>query len=469
MKIRQFCIRYFRPVSLAVSLMFYLMFAVADGPVWCKDSYSYATMGLTREPFYPLYLAFFRRIFGEQAQLYGQPVYLFPAILGQSILWAFAAWSVGILLYEEYGSRNPGGKAVAAGWTGILLQFAVPLLNRFAAIRGSMYSECIMTESLAMPLYVLLGVQMYRWVRRHRRRDLVLIAVSTFLLISIRKQMAIGLLLFLCISCLYDVLRKNSRNMKRFLYSILLAGLVVLMAKGFDYTYNYLLRGVWMEHTGNSKAELCTLIFSADENDAALFDTYGTPDEKAMFEEIMSKAKAQQLLIGNVPEKAGWVTLAEHYADSYDVIGFDVAQPVIREYITSHYDLDEIHQELKLDEISSEIVRVLWHQDKKDLLRVYGANLIKGFVCSDARVMPVLNEIGILIYVIFLMLYAAMVRRKQAQLCLFSEIAFGGILINTVVVGALIFPQPRYMTYGMGLFYAALILMMERLRKKDAA
>ena len=466
MKIRQFCNRYFWQLSLAACMLFYLIFAVIDGPVWCRDSNSYATMEFSREPLYPLYLAFFRRIFGSQTQLYGQPLYLFPAILGQSILWGYAAWSVGRFLYEAYDREGHEKRAPAAGTLGILLQLAVPLLNRFAAIRGSMYSECIMTESLAMPLYVLLSLQLCRWIRDHRRSSLILVLTDAFLLISIRKQMAIGLILFLCISCLYDVFRKKNRNLKRFLYSVLLSVLVLLAAKGLDYSYNYLLRGVWMEHTGNSKAALCTLLFSADESDAALFDTYGTPEEKALFEEIIRQAGDQQLLIGDVPEGADWMVLAEHYADSYDVIGFDIAQPVIRDYVTSHETLDAVHQELKMDEVSEELVQVLQHQDKKDLIRVYGANLIKGLICSDARVMRGLNEIGLMIYVLFLILYGILVHRKEEGLCLFAEASLGGILINTVVVGALIFPQPRYMTYGMGLFYTALILMMEGVCRK---
>ena len=54
---------------LAASLGFYLFFAFYDGPVWCKDSLSYATMDLTREPLYPTFLWIFRRMFGEESYL----------------------------------------------------------------------------------------------------------------------------------------------------------------------------------------------------------------------------------------------------------------------------------------------------------------------------------------------------------------------------------------------------------------
>jgi len=39
-------------------------------------------------------------------------------------------------------------------------------------------------------------------------------------------------------------------------------------------------------------------------------------------------------------------------------------------------------------------------------------------------------------------------------------VSLGGIIINSLVVSAVIFPQARYMIYGMGLFYTALMLLI---------
>ncbi|MDE7014105.1 MAG: hypothetical protein K2P19_05445, partial [Kineothrix sp.] len=53
----------------AAVLSFYLFFPLYDGPVWCKDSPSYATMNITREPLYPTFLLIFRKMFGEDGYL----------------------------------------------------------------------------------------------------------------------------------------------------------------------------------------------------------------------------------------------------------------------------------------------------------------------------------------------------------------------------------------------------------------
>ena len=444
-------------------LLFYIFFAIADGPVWCRDSAGYAGMGTSREPIYPLFLLFFRSVFGETKQLYGEPFYLFPAIIGQSILWAYTAWKLGITVYDEFILAN---RVKYAAWFCLAaagLQMAVPLLNRFAAIRGSMYSESIMTESLAMPLYVLLSIHIWKWMRYENRFDYGMILLDSFLLISIRKQMMIGLFLFLAISFLTNIIRRNENGIKKFLVSFFLSILILILANGFDHSYNFILRGVWMEHTGNSKAALCTLLFSSDESDASLFDQYGTPDEKALFLDIIRQAQNQGLLIGQVPKGADWVTLAEHYADSYDVIGFKIEQPIISNYVETHYALNDLQAERKMDEIGAEISDVLIHQNKGDLLKVYAANLLKGLICSDARVMPILNEVGIIFYILFLCLYGFVLRKRHMAVVQAAEVVLGGILLNTVAVGALIFPQPRYMAYGMGLFYFTLVLMLYEL------
>ena len=463
MRTKLFIEKHAKLLFFVLCVLFYTVFAIADGPVWCRDSASYATMGASREPGYPLFLLLFRTVFGETRQLYGEPVYLFPVILVQSLLWAYAAWKLGITVYEEFAAAGQKKHAGAACFFAAGLQMAVPLLNRFAAIRGSMYSESIMTESLAMPLYVLLSIRIWKWVRYEKKFDYGMVLLDCFLLISIRKQMMIGLFLFLAVSFLKNVIRSNRIGIKngigKFILSLFLSILVLTLANGFDHSYNFILRGVWMEHTGNSKAVLCTLLFSSDESDAVLFDHYGTLDEKALFLDIIGQAQSKGLLIGQVPKGADWVTLAEHYADSYDVIGFEIEQPVIRSYVKAHYDLDDLQAERKMDEIGADIAGVLIHQDKRDLLKVYAANLIKGLICSDARVMPVLNGLGLLFYLFYLFLYILVLRRRHMAVAQAAEVVLGGILLNTIVVGAIIFPQPRYMAYGMGLFYLILLLM----------
>lgn len=99
------------------------------------------------------------------------------------------------------------------------------------------------------------------------------------------------------------------------------------------------------------------------------------------------------------------------------------------------------------------------------MVRVLGANIWKGFVNSIARVNRFLNIYAILAYVLYLGLYVYRIwkngcwaqRDKSAAM---AEIVLGGIIANSIVVGVMIFCQPRYMIYSMGLFYTALSVMI---------
>lgn len=141
---------------LAVSLGFYLFFAFYDGPVWCKDSLSYATMDLTREPLYPTFLWIFRRMFGEES-------YLVPVVFVQSLLAAYATWKLAVTVKRDKGNSN------ILALLSVLFQFGVTILCRFVAARRSSYICSIMTEGLGLSLYVLFIVQLYRYMMEEKK------------------------------------------------------------------------------------------------------------------------------------------------------------------------------------------------------------------------------------------------------------------------------------------------------------
>lgn len=430
---------------LVICLGFYLFFPFYDGPVWCKDSPSYASMNITREPLYPTFLWMFRSLFSEEK-------YLLPVVIVQSLLAAYATWKLAVSV------RRYGGGSKVLSFFSMGFQFGVTLLCRFVAIRGSSYIDSIMTEGLGLSLYVLFMIQLYQYILSEKKRNLAGAAIYALLLVNLRKQMLITLCLLLALFILYYFIKK--RNARKLL---LLFGLVVCLffaGKLTDRFYNYLVRGVWIEHSGNSMGMLCTLIYTADETDRSLFEEEETA---ALFTEILRQAEEQGLRISYAP--SGWVELSSHYADSYDPIGYGIINPVIQGHIAQNYEYSEIGAVLKYDEYCNEMTAVLAGQEKGDLFRVYLANTWKGFVNSIARVNQYLNYYAVFAYLIFLGGYLFLCRKGRSWkepdgVLTFAELVLGGIIINSMVVGAMIFCQPRYMIYNMGLFYSALSMLI---------
>ena len=93
--------------------------------------------------------------------------------------------------------------------------------------------------------------------------------------------------------------------------------------------------------------------------------------------------------------------------------------------------------------------------ESKAFLYVFKANVLKAFVISVANISPrILITASLVIYILYLTLMFRMgVLRKKEDILLMAFIVIAGVFINSVVTGSMIFPQPRYMCYSMGLFY----------------
>lgn len=427
------------------ALGFYLFFPFFDGPFWSKDSLSYATMNITREPLYPTFLLIFRKLFGEEG-------YLMPVVVAQSILAAYATWKLAVTV-KEY--KN-GSRLLAL--LSVCFQFGVTLLCRFVAIRSSSYINSIMTEGLGLSLYVLFIVQLYKYVVEEKAGNLVGTAFYAFLLVNLRKQMLISLCLMAAVFLLYYLIKE--RRGKKLLLLLGMTACIFIACRFTDKLYNFCVRGAWVEHSGTAMGMLCTLIYTSDEGDASLFE-----DEvlRQLYEDISGEADRQGLKITYAPE--GWVDLSSHYADSYDAIGYGIINPVVQGYIRENLNCTEIEAVLKYDEYCGDMTKILFGQDKGNLIRVYAANAWKGFVNSIARVNRVLNIYAIMAYLLYLGLYGYWVWEKKCwakrdRSAALAEVVLGGVIINSLVVGAMIFCQPRYMIYNMGLFYTALSVLV---------
>ncbi|MCI8845642.1 MAG: hypothetical protein HFI04_04630 [Lachnospiraceae bacterium] len=430
---------------LAVSLGFYLFFAFYDGPVWCKDSLSYATMDLTREPLYPTFLWIFRRMFGEES-------YLVPVVFVQSLLAAYATWKLAVTVKRDKGNSN------ILALLSVLFQFGVTILCRFVAARRSSYICSIMTEGLGLSLYVLFIVQLYRYMMEEKKRNLAGTVFFALLLVNLRKQMLITICLMAAVFVLYYLIKE--RRVKKLLFLLVLTAGIFFACKFTDRLYNYCVRGAWIEHSGNSMGMLCTLVYTAEAEDSGLFE-----DEtlRGLYEEISAEADRQGLKIAYAPE--GWVDLSSHYADSYDAIGYGIINPVVQGYVREHDGYTGIDAVLKYDEYCNAMVKTLFGQKKGNLIRVYVSNTWKGFINSIARVNRYLNLCAAAAYILYLLLYARRIWRnkgwaKRDESGTMAEIVFGSVAVNCFVVGAMIFCQPRYMIYSMGLFYTALSMMI---------
>ena len=203
--------RLYNLILFAVCLGFYLFFAFYDKVIICVDSPSYIDMYLSREPFYPTFLAINRMIFGIDT-------YLMVVVIEQSILAAVAAYAVGVFVGKYFvcntnfgiqdgtsskkdgnlATKTDGARAIKyifMTYVSAFVCIATSLLCRFIASRGNMYSNCIMTEGICISLFLIFSVYILKYVFDSKLRYLVGATVVSLIMISSRKQMYLTLIL----------------------------------------------------------------------------------------------------------------------------------------------------------------------------------------------------------------------------------------------------------------------------------
>ncbi len=469
----------FKILVFVLPLLFYMITALVDGPEWCVDSQSYVDMDFTREPVYPLFLLLFRKIFlafDFVGTIHEQPSYLFAVILVQSMLWVYAAYYLAVHVYDSVEKSYGKNKAYILGVLAVLFQMGVAGLNRFVAGRGSMYSESIMTESLAMPLFVIFSVILWKLFVNFSVKGFVSVLLMTVLISSIRKQMLITILMWGAMAFFFYLV-SSKRNIKLFVLTVCGAIISFALISGIDRGYNLWMRGVFQEHIGNSKGALDTVLYTASAEDASLYDKYDDASEfpglSDLYTEIYEECRSRELLIEFAPgyellEKSSvfnsdWVSMASHYADSYDVIGFDVVQVKCDEYVAERFpELSGVQAQIKENQVEAALLSELMSKDIKAVfagrggavIYVLTANVLKAFVYSVANMSPsVLIGISAFIYIFYLLIMIKMRLQKNNEMFILATVVLLGIAINSVVTGSMIFPQGRYMCYGMGLFY----------------
>lgn len=523
---------------LFCSATFYLFFIFLDGPIWCRDSQGYVDLSPRRPYLYPLFLSGIRRLTSEQSLRNGLPAYLFYAGVVQALVNAYAAFFTAKTVYRIAGGGRREKRANTMALFALLFQFAVSLLNRFGAARGSMYAETVMSESLAMPIFSLLICHLVLALRvefapeaggrRGSMRGMVLpllfVAGDLFLLLGLRSQLVFCLPLVAFSFFVQDVWSKNRRRPLRFGILLLLLLLVFAGNGRAECLYNEKIHGFFAEHTGKHEAVLCTLLYTCSEQDAEEMTVLRAPvsekdisgekdssgkgeasertgisdvgqEKVSLLRALFVACKERGVRMADVPAGADWVETASHYADSYDIIGYDILIPTVETFVKEHpedfhWD-DQTHRmiwekekktdanakekqdeqmrvELAYDTVSGELVKLLLHQNPRPFLRLYAYNIVKGLVCTNGRMMPALIPLCLFLYGLYFLFYLWIRKKKEREIALFAEVVFWAIAFNVGMVGAVIFPQPRYMIYSMGLFYTAGMLMVVNILEKGS-
>ena len=153
-----------RIIIFAVLVVFFTGILIRFGVGLYNDSDQYITMHVRREPVYPVFLYLIRSLFGER--------WMTAAGVIQTIIVIFASYR-----FVEYVSDVAGLKTVGSSMVCffVLLPYMV---TPFVSTMHVNLSVGIMSESIAMPLFLGFFIELHRMLNRRRVGD----AISSLLL-----------------------------------------------------------------------------------------------------------------------------------------------------------------------------------------------------------------------------------------------------------------------------------------------
>lgn len=434
---------YVQIAVLGFCILFYLFLFLLDGVQLSADSQSYIGFTYGREPFYPMFLACFRSLFGND-------FYLMVVAFVQCILWALTTGYLTCLFRKKFQLRNFSVGVVLA------FQVAVVLLCRFAAARQATYCNEICSEGLAIPLFSLFLAELILYVLDLKTKSLILTLVYAAVLISTRKQMYI---LIPIMGVVYFFLFLSKRiSWKKLFLTWGVAVSAFLLAAGIDVLYNMAIRGQAMRHTTDSSAMVITLLYGADSKDADAFDD---PEMAALFQSIMQEAEENEYTYRFA--EGNWLNRYTHYSDHYDLLAFGIVNPHFYQYLDETLLVAGAERELAFDDINRVFISTLLPVYWQRIIRITIDNMLVGLCNTISKASPMLTWYNILFGVVYIGLTGYVCIRKRKEVFWVALITLFSVLINVAAVGLMIFAQTRYMIYNMPFVYIAMYLMLREI------
>ncbi|MBR0163225.1 MAG: hypothetical protein IJQ12_00990 [Lachnospiraceae bacterium] len=438
-----------------------------------NDSPQYIAMHIHREPVYPLYLAFFRVIFGEGDR------YLWAAGFVQCLLNALGIW-----YFAERVTRVMWGTLPLKIAAYVLALLPQPLTYVSSVTRFYMAGD-ICSESIAYPLFLVCFVQLLLLllspVPEDGKKDFArCIRCALLLLLAslVRGQMTILFIVFFAV-LLVRALRGGLGGSAFLLKGILLPFLSMLLLMGARNlsvkTYFYALGNGFETYSIAAGNAFSDVLYVSDRTDGAFIpETYPLPEgPRITLREYFYRMydKMDEMRMNRRYESGSFHERNLFLETCNDPLKYEVGERVVYES-TRPLGFDYNEENLMQGRVFSALLRALLPHLFGAWLSVYLRHVFQGLVRSVGIAHPVLS------YVFFALLLAVMlftIARALRGLSRKERITDGTWMMllvllitagNVFAVALVQFCISRYMFYVFPLFYLALLYLAREVRTK---
>lgn len=437
--------------------LYFLLFAIFFGLFLTGnyggggDSESYLTMGITREPLYPLFLWTLRLFFGEDGY-YVQLAFL-------QNMFSFLAVSCLVNFFEKRVFRNKWSNALCALIL-VMPYLMTPLFSRTHLVMANK----VMAEGITLPGYYLFVLFILKIIyEENLLKNSIFAGIVSGLLILARGQLMLTVIILAMVIFVKLILLKEYKQ----LYLPVLIAVILFLGTGLlTNLYHYCNSGIFTGTASSKPMMLANVLYVSKWEDGK---DITDPDLKQLFERTYQSLNDNQMLYQYA--SGGVIDKALHHEEHHDSISFYHFEPIKNDIYVDRMGSNYAEYMIVQDQIASNLMKELLENNWGRLFANYLNVCALGFVRSIAIDHPVLNIYALAVYLIGAVLLVYTWRKRGFT----KEVFFFGmtyVMIIGFVMATSLFLQciTRYMIYNLPFFYiagAALIFGWIPVKKKD--
>ncbi len=396
------------------------VFFIKNGVIYYPDSEGYLQMSLIRSCGYPLFINFFKTVFGEN--------YISVLIFAQYFFNV-----IGCLFITKCLKKT----MLLNKWF-LIIFFTSTLLPICYEIE---VANSILSESIAYPLFLIIVGHLFIAFVNNKFVNFYYAIFLTFLLILIRGQF-----LFIIPTIIIGFIITNFKNVfkKKSMFLILITVSLPFLCILTDMVYhktkhNYFITTPW---TG---IQIATMpIFTSNEDDYKIFKSI---EEQNYFKFVYQKLNQKKLLLKQLPQDKYKI---DYYFDYYCAICNNTISDDGQFFFNNNLNDDE--RIILNDKITASLSIPLIKQNFKNWFGIYLRNIIEGIGGKNVLL------IHVLLFILSLFLFIKNKKRETIFILICSLLVFGNVTIVALAEPCI----SRYMFYNNWILITIFLVLFQK-------
>lgn len=420
-------------IYYGVIIAFFIGVAITCPPKLYGDSEQFISMHVHREPVYPLFLWFFRTLFGEN-------IYLNIAAWAQNLLNAFASIIFLRFFVKEFELNHL--KKVLATIFILLPHIMTPLMSQAHIV----LSSAVMNEAIGLPLFLLYIVVLLDYIYRGKKSTLVGSVALGLLLSLIRGSMMITLIAWMLVVTVRFIYEKKWK----FILLPLLAMLMLFGVRGTLFkVYNYVVNDIYVATVCGNMNLVTNILYASERSSGELIeDDLSRELYYKIYDAAWENGLNHHFAGTNLYDRTA------HLENNHDTLKFDYILQITADYYYENIGDDYLARNIWQDEVCANIAHSILPSCLGRWIGQYIMLSINGLVRSVAFVHPmvILPVLFMLFFAFGLCMYSFIKKTHQKE-ALAVIIALMMVFANAFGTATVIMCLSRYMIYGFSLFY----------------